>query len=304
MYVFEERESKIDKIKIIRNITITINYLSFLLYFPIIYLSFKNIKQLSKIRIINLFIIATSIGQGMTFTFGYHNMQESLCILKGPLNLSFLLSQLASATAYVYIAFCQMWRTDENKHKWLFPLTMSISTIIVPFTVAGLLIKFNSRFTPDYNHPCWITRKDSCIILFIICFASLFVSIGFLHRSMYKLHKFEEINPDSKELCMKYRKRLRSYILLLAFTSVIYFIKIGLYIYELHDNIIRNFWLNLIRYLLDITNGPLFVIVFCYDDTSVLEIQKMCNLNRKDTQSPENILTEINDEEDLNSSIL
>ena len=91
---------------------------------------------------------------------------------------------------------------------------------------------------------------------------------------------------------------------MLAFTSIIYFIKIGLYIYELHGNIIRHFWLNLIRYLLDITNGPLFLIVYCYDDTSIQKIKKMCNLNRKDTKSPENFITEINDEEELNTSIL
>lgn len=57
MFVFEERESKVDNIGLIRKITIIINSASFAIYLPVLFLIFKGLikKCFSQIRIINCF---------------------------------------------------------------------------------------------------------------------------------------------------------------------------------------------------------------------------------------------------------
>ena len=310
MFVFEERESKVDNIGLIRKITIIINFASFAIYLPVLFLIFKGLikKCFSQIRIINFFIIFASILQGITFLTGYHNTQESLCVMKGPLNLSFLLCLLFSATAYVYVSFRQMWKTNDKQSKWKFFLFLFLCCLFFPlFTAFCFFLMLN--IVHDYNHPCWITKTVSPIILFTLYFGGLFIAIVFLFKSMSNLIKFMHENPESKDLCLKFKRRLIYYLLVMFFTFSIFILKLVMFFIEYHDYVIRNFWANLIRYLLDIINGPIFVIAYCYDDASINELKNLCS--SKKTKSNSSIAREIDelnivddDEDDLNTSIL
>ena len=309
MFVFEERESKVDNIELIRTITIIIYYVSFVFYLPMLFLIFKGFikKCFSQIRIINLFIIIASILQGFSFLFGYHNTQESLCIMKGPLNLSFLLCLLFSATAYVFVSFRQMWKTNDKQSKLKFFVFIFLWCVFCPSLIYFWYVFFINYYH-DYNHPCWISKPISYIILFSLYFLGLFIAIIFLFKSMSNLNKFMNANPDSKDLSLKFKRRLLHYIFVMFLNFCIFILKLVMFLIEHRGYVIRNFWANLIRYLLDITNGPIFVIIYCYDETSIKELKSLCSSKKaKPNSSLENEIGDINivdDDEELNRSIL
>ena len=82
MFAFEERESKVDNIELIRTITIIIYYVSFVFYLPMLFLIFKGFitKCFSQIGICSMKLVDDEIeGMGFAIPIEYAmNHAESL----------------------------------------------------------------------------------------------------------------------------------------------------------------------------------------------------------------------------------
>lgn len=289
------RDSKVESMDTIIKISSIITGVSFIFYLPILVIYIFGRKQFTRIKFLNLQLVIASIIQGATFFYQGFNTQEYLCIVKGPFNLIPYFCIISTSTLIVYVAYKLIWNPSGEKVNAKFLIGSLIISWGIPvfFTLSTILLSY--LLISDYNHPCWITNISSISCFFILCFLSFGIGIGYLAVSIIKLNRYLK-QYGNDELCLKFKKRLYRYLGLIIFTFLVFLHKLIAFIAEYNHYFIRDFLPILFKYIIETINGPLYVLIYCYNEeiwNSIKEFM-LCRKNNNENQSSKaEILTKV-----------
>lgn len=289
------RDSKVESMDTIIKISSIITGVSFIIYLPILVIYIFGPKRFTRIKFLNLQLVIASIIQGATFFYQGYNTQEYLCIVKGPFNLIPYFCIISTSTLIVYVAYKLIWNPSGEKvnAKFLFWSLIISWGIPILFTLSTIVLSL--LFKSDYNHPCWIANIISVSCFYIWCFLYFGIGISYLVISIIKLNRYLK-QYGNDELCLKFKKRLYRYLVLMIFTFLDFLHKLMGFIAEYHHNFIRDFLPILFKYIIETINGPLYVLIYCYNEeiwNSIKEFILCRKKNNENQSSKEEMLTKV-----------
>ena len=279
-YVNIFKEPKVDGYNTIFTVSFIISASSFIVYLPILFLFLKT--PFTRIKVAQLELIISSILQNITLFYKGGNTQEYLCITKGPLNLILYFSTILSSTVIVYIAFQNIWNPNDKKITCCFISSVTFFSLGIPFLFFIISIIMSDYIEIDYNHPCWIHNVYIIGVFFVLCYLSLGINLVYIIISIIRMNKYINQYKEDK-IGLLFRRRLTKFLIWTIFCILVFIHKFSMFFYEFHNNVMRNFYEILLKSVIESTNGPLYVIIYCYTHKTFSQIKELlCKKKVKD----------------------
>ena len=287
-----DRPVKIENYNTILMISSIISGCAYFIYLPIIvtYLCCKG--TFNRLKVLQFQLVISAMLQSLTYFYQGYSTQEYLCISKGPLNFFLYFCNLTTATLIVFISYNQIWNPNSKSLSCSFILSELLFSWGIPliYTILVTLITFG--FLKDYNHPCWIHDKYSVIIYFSLSFIYNIIAIGYLILSIYRLGKYIK-KYGNNELTSKFLLRLIKYLIFMILCFFLFVHRFSMYLVELNGKVIREFWIILLKYIIESLGAPLYVIIYCYT-RDVMNSLRCCCFKDRSSSTKTNSSDEIN----------
>ena len=267
------KESKIDNAETVLLISRIISGISMLIYLPILILIFKN--KFSRLKVVQLQLLFSSFWQSFTYFTKPMNSQEYLCITKGPFNILAHLAEIATSTVIVYVAYNSINYPNNNKVSCSFIFsTIGVGSGIPLLYFITHIIIFET-LDMDYNHPCKFHHIGAAGIFFALSYIFYVINIGYLVISIIGMNKFIKSYPEEK-VGLLFRRRLVKYLIWTSWNLIIFIGKFILFEFEYHNSVFRGFVNILLKYIIESTSGPIYVIIYCYTHNTLKEFFSLC----------------------------
>lgn len=267
------KESKIDNAETVFLISRIISGISMLIYIPILILIFKN--KFSRLKVVQLQLLFCSFWQSITYFTKPMNSQEYLCITKGPFNILAHLAEIATSTVIVYVAYNSINYPNNNNVSCSFIFsTIGVGSGIPLLYFITHIIIFEILDT-DYNHPCQFHHIGAAGIFFALSYIFYVINIGYLVISIIGMNKFIKSYPEEK-VGLLFRRRLVKYLIWTSWNLIIFIAKFIMFEFEYHNSVFRGFVTILLKYIIESTSGPIYVIIYCYTHNTLKEFFSLC----------------------------
>ena len=294
------KESKINNAETIFLISWIISGISMLIYLPILILIFRN--KFSRLKIVQLQLLFSSFWQSFTYFTKPLNSQEYLCITKGPFNILAYLADIATSTVIVNVAYNSIHYPNNNKISCPFLFAVFGVGYGLPLVYFIIVIIFFEIVDKDYNHPCKLHQSWAVASFFVLCYICYIINIGYLVKSIIGMNKFIRDYPEEK-VGVLFRRRLSKYLIWTSWNFLEFINKFILFELESHGFVFREFGIILLKYIIESTSGPLYVIIYCYTHNTMKEFFSLCKKKEHFDQTDDMISMEENKNSDVYDSI-
>ena len=267
------KESKIDNAETVFLISRIISGISMLIYLPILILIFKN--KFSRLKVVQLQLLFASFWQSVTYFTKPLNSQEYLCITKGPFNILPYFAEISTSTVIVYVAYNSINYPNNNKVSCSFIFSTIGVGLGIPFLYFIIFMIIFQIVNTDYNHPCKFHHIGAVGIFFALSYIFYVINIGYLVISIIGMNKFIKSYPEEK-VGLLFRRRLVKYLIWTSWNLMIFIGKFIMFEFEYHNSVFRGFVNILLKYIIESTSGPIYVIIYCYTHNTTKDFFSLC----------------------------